>query len=145
MGTARPEGWAEGGGKAGNEQKGLAGERERQSGAEALRGSRFGRFLFFGGGKAKLARMVAGLMPLFVTGMLFLSVGRRGAESAPRKAVTARLAAKWPVTPLLLEARWVRWVRGEGSAPEMLSALPEKCFLRGGHQAGWPPGVLSAA
>ncbi|XP_070607386.1 UDP-glucose:glycoprotein glucosyltransferase 2 [Erythrolamprus reginae] len=48
--------------------------------------------------------MVAGLMPLFVTGMLFLSLGRQGAESAPRKAVTARLAAKWAATPLLLEA-----------------------------------------
>uniref|UniRef100_A0A8C5S9A0 UGGT thioredoxin-like domain-containing protein n=1 Tax=Laticauda laticaudata TaxID=8630 RepID=A0A8C5S9A0_LATLA len=47
---------------------------------------------------------MAGPMPLFVAGMLFLSVGRRGAESAPRKAVTARLAAKWPATPLLLEA-----------------------------------------
>ncbi|KAG8137606.1 hypothetical protein E2320_004831 [Naja naja] len=48
--------------------------------------------------------MMAGPMPLFVAGMLFLSIGRRGAESAPRKAVTARLAAKWPATPLLLEA-----------------------------------------
>ncbi|XP_032082255.1 UDP-glucose:glycoprotein glucosyltransferase 2 isoform X2 [Thamnophis elegans] len=48
--------------------------------------------------------MMAGPMPLFVTGMLFLSVGWPGAESAPRKAVTARLAAKWPATPLLLEA-----------------------------------------
>lgn len=38
---------------------------------------------------------------------LWLSVLRFGTASAP-KAVTAHLAAKWPETPLLLEARWVR-------------------------------------
>ncbi|XP_063160721.1 UDP-glucose:glycoprotein glucosyltransferase 2 [Candoia aspera] len=47
---------------------------------------------------------MAGLVPVFVAGMLFLSIGPRGAESASRKAVTAWLAAKWPATPLLLEA-----------------------------------------
>uniref|UniRef100_A0A670I4H3 Uncharacterized protein n=1 Tax=Podarcis muralis TaxID=64176 RepID=A0A670I4H3_PODMU len=37
--------------------------------------------------------------------VLVLGLWRAAAESAPRKAVAARLAAKWPATPLLLEAR----------------------------------------
>lgn len=32
--------------------------------------------------------------------------------AAASKAVTAHLAAKWPETPLLLEARWVPWGLG---------------------------------
>lgn len=39
--------------------------------------------------------------------ILWLSLLRSGTVSAS-KSVTASLAAKWPETPLLLEARWVR-------------------------------------
>lgn len=39
--------------------------------------------------------------------LLWLPLLRSGTASAS-KAVTAHLAAKWPETPLLLEARWVR-------------------------------------
>lgn len=96
--------------------------------------------------KAKLDRMVAGLVSLFVAGMLFLSVGPRGAQSAPRKAVTARLAAKWPATPLLLEARCVHCVRGgggEGKHARESRGFPRALFPRKapstvGFGRGWP-------
>ena len=39
--------------------------------------------------------------------VLWLSLLSSGTASAS-KAVTAHLVAKWPETPLLLEARWVR-------------------------------------
>jgi hypothetical protein len=42
---------------------------------------------------------------------LWLSLLGAGTVSAS-KAVTAHLAAKWPETPLLLEARWVAAPRG---------------------------------
>ncbi|XP_048350418.1 UDP-glucose:glycoprotein glucosyltransferase 2 [Sphaerodactylus townsendi] len=47
---------------------------------------------------------MAVLAPVLVAGMLLLSVSPRGILSYPRKVVTTRLAAKWPATPLLLEA-----------------------------------------
>lgn len=47
------------------------------------------------------------LLPALLAGALLLSVSPRGIQSSPRKTVTARLAAKWPATPLLLEARCV--------------------------------------
>lgn len=40
--------------------------------------------------------------------LAFLGAG----PAAASKAVTAHLAAKWPETPLLLEARWVPWGLG---------------------------------
>lgn len=62
--------------------------------------------------------------------MLWLSLLRPGTASAS-KAVTAHLAAKWPETPLLLEARWVR--------PD---PLPSQ---RGGRAVGWGrAGTLAA-
>lgn len=50
---------------------------------------------------ASVVRLVLG------TTMLWLPLLRAGTASAA-KTVTAHLAAKWPETPLLLEARWVR-------------------------------------
>ncbi|ETE70311.1 UDP-glucose:glycoprotein glucosyltransferase 1, partial [Ophiophagus hannah] len=68
--------------------------------------------------------MMTGPMPLFVAGMLFLSIGRRGAESAPRKAVTARLGrftGRWGDEE---EARWVRLGAWRGvTAPAMRTVL----------------------
>ncbi|KAF7241988.1 UDP-glucose:glycoprotein glucosyltransferase 2 [Varanus komodoensis] len=42
--------------------------------------------------------------PVLAAAVLLLCACPRGGESSPRKAVAARLAAKWPATPLLLEA-----------------------------------------
>ncbi|XP_034970368.2 UDP-glucose:glycoprotein glucosyltransferase 2 isoform X2 [Zootoca vivipara] len=47
---------------------------------------------------------VAGVTVLVAGVLVFGLLWPRGAESSPRKAVAARLAAKWPATPLLLEA-----------------------------------------